>query len=60
MRFLSMQPMTMMLEMKMLTALSDRMMLKANVEPMIMRHKIDVDKSVRITALTGISHPGGT
>jgi hypothetical protein len=55
-----MQPMTMMLEMKMLTALSDRMMLKANVEPMIMRHKIDVDKSVRITALTGISHPGGT
>jgi hypothetical protein len=59
-RFLNMQPMTIILEMKMLTALRDRMMLKANVEPMMMRHSIDVDKSVRMTALTGISHPGGT
>ena len=60
MRFLNMQPMTMIFEMKMLTALSERMILKAKVEPMMMRHRIDVDKSVSITALMGISQPGGT
>jgi hypothetical protein len=49
--------MTIMLEMERLTPPSERIMLKAIDEPMMIRHRSDEDISVNITAFKGISHP---
>jgi hypothetical protein len=59
-RFLTMQPMTIMLEEERLAPPSEMMMLKAVDEPMIIRHSTVVDSRVNKTAFKGISHPWGT
>lgn len=55
-----MQPMTMRLEKQMAMPDSAMMMLKAIVDPMMIRQSNDEFTSVTITALTGMSQPGGT
>ena len=55
-----MQPMTIMYEAVRATKTMEMRMLKAIVEPIMMRSNTAVVKSVKMTALRGMSQPGVT
>ena len=59
-RFLNIRPMTMMFAVKIPRVPNAMTILKAMVEPMLIRLSIAVVRNVDITELTGIPHPGGT